>query len=65
MFPQQYSNMQGGMSQQYSNYGANTQSTMQGNQQMMQGSQANIFAGQQQGMILLTLNYIKFHISWS
>ncbi|XP_023312700.1 mediator of RNA polymerase II transcription subunit 12-like, partial [Anoplophora glabripennis] len=53
MFPQQYSNMQSGMSQQYSNYAANPQTmmqgNMQGNQQMMQGAQGNMFAGQQQG----------------
>lgn len=53
MFPQQYSNMQSGMGQQYSNYGANPQTMMQsnmpGNQQIMQGAQSSMFAGQQQG----------------
>lgn len=53
MFPQQYSNMQTSMGQQYGNYAGNPQTimqgNMQGNQQMMQGAQGNMFAGQQQG----------------
>lgn len=43
------------MGQQYGSYGANPQSMMQGgmqsSQQLMQGGQANMFAGQQQGII--------------
>lgn len=53
MFPQQYGSMQAGMNQSYGNYGGtpNTMmpNTMQANQQMMQGSQPNMFASQQQG----------------
>ncbi|XP_008193999.1 mediator of RNA polymerase II transcription subunit 12 isoform X1 [Tribolium castaneum] len=53
MFPQQYGSMQAGMNQLYGNYGGtpNTMmpNNMQASQQMMQGSQPNMFAGQQQG----------------
>uniref|UniRef100_A0AAR5PM52 Mediator complex subunit Med12 domain-containing protein n=1 Tax=Dendroctonus ponderosae TaxID=77166 RepID=A0AAR5PM52_DENPD len=52
IFPNQYGNMQPGMSNQYGNFGGNTQmpqGSMQSNPQIMQASQANMFGGQQQG----------------
>lgn len=63
MFPQQYSNIQSGMGQQYGNYGGNPQTMMQGgmqgSQQLMQGGQANMFAGQQQGIFLICITLIE------
>ena len=56
MFPQQYGSMQAGMNQSYGNYAATPNTMMQNNmqaagQQMMQSSQPNMFAGQQQGNV--------------